>query len=628
MCGICGEVAFGGRPDPERVRAMAASLAHRGPDGEGLWDGGEAVLGHRRLKVIDLSDAAAQPMADPTGRYLLAFNGEIYNFLEVREALEGQGERFFTRSDTEVLLRALVRWGLDGLQRIDGMWAFALWDRQERTLLLSRDRAGVKPLYWARTARGAVFASEIPPLLLHPEVGREIHPAALAEQVACRYVLAPRTLLRDVKKLPPGHLLALSEGSARLFPYWRLPLGEPVRDGLPADEARRRFGSLFEAAVRRQLIADVKVGVLLSGGVDSSALAAAVRRAGSGALHTFTVAFAGKGAYDERQYARAVARRLEADHHELVITPEFFARSLGTVLDRLDDPVADAAVLPLFHVCGLARREVTVLLSGQGADEILGGYHLERVLAQIRALLRFRRLPGARRVAALLGRRDPKRAYLLRWEELRSATPGQIPGRIRYDLTLPLEPARMASLLKDPPPPPYDRTLDAFYMEVPPHRGPLDAILSVLFKGWLADNLLCHSDRMSMAHSLEMRVPFLDGPLVDFAFSLPEERKVSGSCTKAVLKAYAVEAGIPRSLAYRRKKGFPVPWGAWVRGPLRPFVEEVLEGASWMEPYFRKEGLRAVLREHLEGTDHGLLLWNLVVLAHWGGLLSRGPKVG
>lgn len=626
MCGICGEVAFGGRPDPERVRAMASALAHRGPDGEGIWDGGEVVLGHRRLKVIDLSDAAAQPMADPTGRFLLTFNGEIYNFLDVRKELEKRGERFRTHSDTEVLLMALAVWGLDGLERVDGMWAFALWDRKERTLLLSRDRAGVKPLYWARTAKGVVFASEIPPLLLHPEVGREIHPQALAEQVACRYVLAPRTLLRDVKKLPPGHLLALSDGAARLFPYWRLSLSEPVQEEMSAKEARIRFGSLFEAAVRRQLIADVKVGVLLSGGVDSSALAAAVRKVGSQDLHTFTVAFDGKGAYDEREYARVVARRLDADHHEMVITPVFFARSLGTVLDRLDDPVADAAVLPLFHVCGLARQEVTVLLSGQGADEILGGYHLERVLAQIRALLRFRRVPGARRLAAFLGRRDPKRAYLLKWEELRTASAGQLPGRIRYDLTLPLEPALLATLLKDPPPPPYDRTLDALYMEVPPHRGPLDAILSVLFKGWLADNLLCHSDRMSMAHSLEMRVPFLDGPLVDFAFTLPEARKVAGSCTKAVLKAYAVEAGIPHSLAYRRKKGFPVPWGAWVRGPLRPFVEEVLEGASWMDLHFRREGLRAVLREHLQGTDHGLLLWNLTVLAHWGRLLTAGPS--
>jgi len=626
MCGICGEVAFGGRPDPERVRAMAAALAHRGPDGEGIWDGGETVLGHRRLKVIDLSDAAAQPMTDPTGRWVLAFNGEIYNFLEVKEELLSRGEVFRTRSDTEVLLRALTLWGLEGLQRLNGMWAFALWDRLERTLVLCRDRVGVKPLYWARTSQGAVFASEIPPLLLHPEVSREVHPAALAEQVACRYVLAPRTLLKDVKKLPPGHVLFLSERAVRLFPHWRLPLDVPVRQDLSGREALGAFGSLFEASVKRQLIADVPVGVLLSGGVDSSALAAAVRRTGSGPLHTFTVAFAGKGAYDERAYARAVAVRLGADHHELVITPEFFARTLGMVLDRLDDPVADAAVLPLFHVCGLARGKVTVLLSGQGADEILGGYHLERVLAQIRALLRFRRVPGARRVAAFLGRRDPKRAYLLRWEELRSASAGQIPGRIRYDLTLPLDPARMASLLRDPPPPPYDRTLDAFYMEVPPHRGPLDAILSVLFKGWLADNLLCHSDRMSMAHSLEMRVPFLDGPLVDFAFSLPEERKVAGSCTKAVLKAYAVEAGIPRSLAYRRKKGFPVPWGPWVRGPLRAFVEEVLEGASWMDPYFRREGLRAVFREHLEGADHGLLLWNLTVLAHWGRLLGGGAS--
>jgi len=619
VCGICGEVAFGGGADPERVRTMARALGHRGPDGEGLWSSPDAALGHRRLAIIDLSDAASQPMASPDGRYRIVFNGEIYNFQDVRAELESLGERFSTRSDTEVLLRALTVWGLPGLQKINGMWGFALWDERERTLLLSRDRVGVKPLYWVRTPRGIAFASEIPPLLLHPAVGREIHPAALAEQVACRYVLAPRTLLKDVKKLPPGHVLSISEGGVRLFPYWRLPLGE-AGDGATGDgaSALARFGECFEASVRRQLIADVPVGVLLSGGVDSSALAAAVRRCGQEKLSTFTVAFAGKGAYDERQWARAVASTLHADHHELVITPEAFAESLEGVLARLDDPVADSAVLPLYHVCSLAARHVKVLLSGQGADEILGGYHLERVLKQIRAIVLLRGIPGARLAARAIARRDPKRGYLLRWEELRNAAPGQIPGRIRYDLTLPLEEARVRSLLIDPPPPPYDRTLDAFYMEVPPHRGPLDAMLSVLVKGWLADNLLNHSDRMSMAHSLEMRVPFLDGPLVDFAFALPESMKVRGSVTKYILKRYAVEAGVPRQVAYRRKKGFPVPWGAWVRGPLRERVRGILENSTWMRTHFRPEGIRAAFEEHQRGAEHDLLLWNLVVLAHWG----------
>jgi asparagine synthase (glutamine-hydrolysing) len=619
MCGICGEVSFSGgaEADPARVRAMSRRLGHRGPDGEGLWHEPGVALGHRRLAVIDLSDAAAQPMASPDDRYRIVFNGEIYNFREIRAELEAQGERFTTRSDTEVLLRALMLWGSEALHKLNGMWAFALWDRREKRLLLCRDRLGVKPLYWARVPDGIVFASEIPPLLLHPEVSRRLDPAALAEQVACRYVLAPRTLLTAVKKLPPGHLMVIREEGIRVTPYWGLPIGDRVRK-IPEREALEGFSEFFESSVRRRLVSDVPVGVLLSGGVDSSAVAAALKRLGHERMATFTVAFEGEGKCDERFWARRIAGLLNASHHEVVITPKLFADSLGGVLGHLDDPVADMAVLPLFHVCRLARQHVTVLLSGQGADEVLGGYHLERVLRLIRAITVLRNVPGSRAVGAWIAKRDPKRAYLAHWERFRHAVPGQLPGKIRYDLTMPLAESRMRRLLKDCMPPPYDRTLDAFYTEVPSHRGPLDAILSTLCKGWLADNLLNHSDRMSMAHSVELRVPFLDPELVHYCFRLPQRLKVRGGVTKYILKKYAVAAGVPAGLAYRRKLGFPVPWGPWIRGPLKEFVAQSLEEASWMDAPFHREGLREVFREHQEGADHGLLLWNLVVLAHWG----------
>ena len=626
MCGICGEVSFADAlpANPERVRAMASRLAHRGPDGEGLWNETEVALGHRRLAIIDLSDAAAQPMTSPDGRYVIAYNGEIYNFQEVRAELSALGERFTTRSDTEVLLRAMMVWGRDGLSKLNGMWAFALWDRQQKRLTLCRDRLGVKPLYWSRTRDGVVFASEIPPLLDHPQVGRDINPRALAEQVACRYVLAPRTLLTSVQKLPPGHILQVDSEGASVSPYWTLPLGDRVR---PSDdrEALDRFGELFEASVRRRLISDVPVGVLLSGGVDSSAVAAALRRMGQERMATYTVAFEGEGKFDERRWARAIANRFETDHHEIVISPDQFAKSLGTVLSHLDDPVADMAVLPLFHVCGLASQGVKVLLSGQGADEVLGGYHLDRILRQIRVITALRRLPGARAIAAAIAKRDPRRAYLARWEDIRYAHAGQLPGKIRYDLTLPLQETDMNALLKDCMPPPYDRTLDAFYTEVPSHRGPLDAILGTLCKGWLPDNLLNHSDRMSMAHGIEMRVPFLDVDLVHYCFHLPPRFKVDGrGTTKALLKRYAIKAGVPMDIAYRRKLGFPVPWGEWIRGPLKNFVLEVLDGASWMDRHFHRAAIRTIFEEHQAGKDRGLVLWNLVVLAHWGDMMGIG----
>ncbi len=625
MCGICGEVAYGdpAAADPERVRGMARRLAHRGPDGEGLWHEPGIALGHRRLAIIDLTPAAAQPMASPDGRFQIAYNGEIYNFQEVRAELERRGELFTTRSDTEVLLRAYLVWGRDGLKKLNGMWAFALWDRAERRLTLCRDRLGVKPLYWARVPGGFVFASEVSPILDHPKVSREINPRALAEQVACRYVLAPRTLLGAVQKLPPGHLMTVSAEGISVTPYWILPVGDRARR-MDEGHARERFGNLFEASVKRRLISDVPVGVLLSGGLDSSAVVAALRRGGHGRLSTFTVAFEGEPGCDERPWARRVAGQFGSDHHEVVISPAHFANSLGSVLSHMDDPVADMAVLPLYHVCALASEKVKVLLSGQGADEVLGGYHLDRVMRQIRAIVALRNLPGARSLAAAIARRDLKRAYLARWEEIKDADPGQLPGKIRYDLTAPLSRETMDRLLKDCMPPPYDRTLDALYTEVPSHRGPLDAILATLCKGWLPDNLLNHGDRMSMAHGVEMRVPFLDVDLVRYCFRLPERLKVRGGITKLLLKRYAVAAGIPSDIAYRRKRGFPVPWSTWVRGPLKSFVRDTLDGAGWMDAYFHREALRAVLDEHLAGQDRGLLLWNLTVLAHWGQAMGIG----
>jgi asparagine synthase (glutamine-hydrolysing) len=625
MCGICGEVSYEGAEevDPERVRAMARRLEHRGPDGEGFWHDKGIALGHRRLAIIDLSEAAAQPMASPDGRYVIVYNGEVYNFLEIREELEALGERFTTRSDTEVILRAYALWGRDAFHRFNGMWAIALWDRTERKLLLCRDRLGVKPLYWAPLAGGLIFASEIPPLLDHSGVSREINSRALAEQVACRYVLAPRTLLKSVRKLPPGHMLTVDAKGISISPYWTLPIGDRVRK-VDEEEATERFGELFEASVRRRLIADVPVGVLLSGGVDSSAVVAALRRGGQDHIATFTVAFEGEARHDERWWARQVATRMETDHHEVVITPNSFARSLESVLGHLDDPVADMAVLPLYHVCGLARDHVKVLLSGQGADEVLGGYHLDRVLAQIRAIVMLRSVPGARFAGTLIARRDPKRAYLANWDQIRKAVPGQLPGKIRYDLTMPLAPVAMERLLKDCMPPPYDRTLDAFYTEVPSHRGPLDAILGTLCKGWLPDNLLNHGDRMSMAHGLEMRVPFLDPELVAFCFRLPQRFKIRRGVTKALLKRYSEKAGVPKGVAYRRKLGFPVPWGEWARGPLKTFVRETLEEARWMDAHFHRAGIQRVFDEHQSGIDHGLLLWNLTVLARWGQGIAAG----
>jgi asparagine synthase (glutamine-hydrolysing) len=622
LCGICGEVNFRGKePVRENLFRMMARLSHRGPDDEGSFFDKEIALGHKRLSIIDLSKEASQPMLSKSGRYVLVFNGEIYNFPDIRAELESKGERFVTRSDSEVLLRAYEIWGIDFFQKLNGMWAFAIWDKEKSTLLLSRDKLGKKPLYFANTRGGLLFASEIFSLFAGGDVSKEIDPKTLAEQVACRYVLAPKTLFRSVKKLPPGHILTASKNGIKVSPYWKLPLGEPIFEKSEED-AKAGFAKHFSDSVERRLISDVPLGVLLSGGIDSSAIVAAMRLLKNNNISTFSVGFGECKGFDERVYASQVASHFKTDHTDFIITPADFAAGLPEVLGHQDDPVADLAVLPLFYLCKAARSKVKVLLSGQGADEVLGGYHFDRVLRQIKAISILSRIPLMGIAARIYGKFDRKRSYLERWDEIKKAIPGQLPAKIRYDLTMPLSEEAMRTLFRDPPKPPYDRTLDAFYTEVPSHRGPLDAILGTLMKGWLPDNLLNHGDRMSMANSIEMRCPFLDIDLVNFAFSIPEKYKVRNGDTKWLLKQWALGAGVPENIVKRRKKGFPVPWSIWLRGPLYKTVEEQLLSAEWLNGYLNEGVVSRLLREHIEGKDNGLILWNLLILAHWGGLME------
>jgi len=600
---------------------MLSRLGHRGPDDEGVFYDREIALGHKRLSIIDLSREASQPMTSRSGRFVIAFNGEIYNFLEIRKELEAKGDKFSTRSDSEVLLRAYETFGMDVFAKLNGMWAFAVWDRERYSLLLARDKLGKKPLYFSHTKGGLLFASEITALLASGDVSREIDSRALAEQVACRYVLAPKTLFKGVKKLPPGHVLTASRSGVKVFPYWKLPLGEPVVEKSD-EEALEGFSRIFQESVTRRLISDVPLGVLLSGGIDSSAVVAAMRAAGKEKISTFSVGFEEGRAFDEREYASLVARHFGTSHTDFTITAQEFASGLPEVLRHQDDPVADLAVLPLFYLCRAARSEVKVLLSGQGADEVLGGYHFERILRRISAISFLRNIPLAGFAARAYGRIDPKRDYLTRWDDFRNAIPGQLPAKIRYDLTMPLKEEEMKALFRDPPKPPYDRTLDAFYTEVPTHRGPLDAILGTLMKGWLPDNLLNHGDRMSMANSIEMRCPFLDIELVNFAFSIPERFKVRSGETKWLLKRWAERAGVPPSVVSRKKKGFPVPWNIWLRGPLYKTVEEQILSSKWLAQYLNDGVPARLLREHSGGKDNGLILWNLLILAHWGRLME------
>ncbi|MCX7829856.1 MAG: asparagine synthase (glutamine-hydrolyzing) [Acidobacteria bacterium] len=623
MCGICGEFNYEGTKEEtqERLRKMVSLLSHRGPDDEGFFIDDKVALGHRRLSIIDLSKEASQPMFSQSNKYVLVYNGEIYNFQAIRKELEEKGEMFKTRSDSEVLLKAYEVWGLDFVQKLNGMWAFAIYDRQKKQIVLSRDRIGEKPLYFAHTKKGLVFSSEIHPLFESKSAKKEVDRKALAECVACRYVLAPKTLMKWVKKIPPGHFLVVSEKETKLFPYYKVPLSIEVND-IEEKEAILKFSDIFLKSVKQRLISDVPLGVLLSGGLDSTAIVAATRSLGAGDISTFTVGFEEGGEFDERKHALLVSKKYDTNHTDFLITAEKFIEGLDGILRHQDDPVADLALLPLYYLCREAKSKVKVLLSGQGADEVLGGYHLERILRQIKAISILRKVPGIGVLAKIYGSIDKKREYLLKWKEIRSSRLGEIPAKIRYDLTMPLSSKVMNKLFKEKIEPPYDRTLDAFYSEVPSHRGPVDAILGTLIKGWLPDNLLNHSDKMSMANSIEIRCPFLDPELIEWLFSIPEKYKVTPQKTKALLRDWAEEQKIPREIIYRKKKGFPVPWEKWLRGELRAKVKEKVLSAGWFRDYFNISEIEKIFEEQARGKENGILIWNFLILSHWGEIMG------
>ncbi|NMC00042.1 MAG: asparagine synthase (glutamine-hydrolyzing) [Thermoanaerobaculaceae bacterium] len=623
MCGICGEFNYEGTKaeTTERIKKMVSLLAHRGPDDEGFFIDDKVALGHRRLSIIDLSKEASQPMFSPSNRSVLVYNGEIYNFYEIREELEKRGEVFKTHSDSEVLLRAYEVWGLDFVQKLNGMWALAIYDKQKRQMILSRDRIGEKPLYFAHTKKGVIFSSEIHPLFESKSAKKEIDRKALAECVACRYVLAPKTLMKWVKKIPPGHFLVISDKETKLFPYYKIPLSLEIKE-IKEEESVSRFAEIFEKSVEKRLISDVPLGVLLSGGLDSTAIVAAAKSVGVEKLSTFTVGFEEGGSFDEREQALLVSKVYNTEHTDFLISAEKFVEGLEGVLHHQDDPVADLALLPLYYLCKEAKSKVKVLLSGQGADEVLGGYHLERVLRQIKAISFMRKIPGAGVVAKMYSRFDKKREYLLKWDELKKADLGQIPAKIRYDLTTPLSSEVMNKLFKEKVEPPFDRTLDAFYSEVPKERGAIDAILGTLMKGWLPDNLLNHSDRMSMANSIEIRCPFLDPELIDYLFTIPENYKVTSNETKRLLRKWALIKGVPKEIILRRKKGFPVPWERWLRGELHYKVKERVLSTNWFKDYFNINEIENIFIEQLKGRENGILIWNLLILSHWGQIMG------
>lgn len=621
MCGIVGIVASGVTAEELSgpVGRMADAIVHRGPDDSGFFIENGVALGMRRLSIIDLA-SGHQPMCSADRHLQLVFNGEIFNFADLRNRLAARGCSFQTASDTEVLLRQLEIHGADGIHGLNGMFAFALWDARERSLLIGRDRMGVKPLYYYWDGEIFLFASEIKALLASGMVGRELDRHGLWDYLTFRYIPPPRTIWRHIHKLPPGHRLVFFPERKKLdvVRYWDIPYEAAKERSPEAGDDRvldTQFAELFEDAVRLRLIADVPVGVLLSGGLDSSAVATASHAAGAN-LETFSIGFKGAADANELEFARQVAEYLGNPHHEIEIDDRDYIDFLPDFVRLIDEPMADPASIPLHYVCKLASERVKVVLSGEGSDEILGGYDFD-LWVQAWERQRHAGAPTpARGIFSTLRRRlfpaEPPPV------DLRQGWPP--PNMTNY-----MDTAAKRTLLRGDADFEDSMGIVAADLARLGAQPPLHQMLYVFSQSWLVEDLLMKADKMSMANSIELRTPFLDYRLVEWAARAAPEVKVGpGSdgrlMTKRALRRYA-QSRLPQAIIERPKQGFPVPLYGWLTERLRGWSEDLLFGSGACLARLVNAGeLRHLF---VLGTDpaSGILdkhrLWNLLTLELW-----------
>lgn len=595
---------------------MARTLAHRGPDASGIHVGDNIALGHTRLSILDLSPTGAQPMSlDPPG-VVLTYNGEVYNFAVLRTELEGLGHRFRGRSDTEVVLRAYAAWGLEGLKRLEGIFAFALWDPERARLVLMRDRLGVKPLYYAMAAGRVVFGSEIKALMVEGSVGGEIDSQALAEYLWYGNAYEERTIYRDVRSLCPGHWLIVEGGQPRIEPWWRLEewVELPAPASLP--EASSRVRSAVDAAVKRQLVADVPVGIFLSGGVDSSTIAAAAMAVQPNPLRSFAAGFDFEAGVNELSKARAIAEQLGLEHHELHVRGSALADVLVALTRAHDEPFADPANIPLYLLARELGGAVKVVLQGDGGDEMFAGYRRYSILSH-RHLWRLwpRFLTPALRAAGMTGARAARMldAATAPASAERMALLLTVETLARSPFTLLNEDARRALESVSDPFVAYRRCAERFR-----HADPVQQMLLTDLTLQLPSQFLAKVDRATMAWGLEARVPLLDERVAELAVGMPSAWKVHGAQKKRVLRE-AMRGRLPDSTLDGPKTGFGVPYEHWLRSTLYPFARETVTASAFLSRFgFARPMIEKAFEEHRTGRcERGFTLWKLLQLALW-----------
>ncbi len=616
MCGICGQLNFEPEHavDPEVIKCMKFSLIHRGPDSHGMWIKNSIGMGHTRLAVIDLSANGQQPMSNENQTVWIVYNGEVYNFPDLRKELESKGHRFISQTDTEVVVHLYEEEGVQCMARLRGMFAFAIWDDNKKLLLLARDRLGQKPLYYYADKQKLLFASEIKGILASGLVERSPDYEALYEYLCLGYVPNPKSGFNGIRKLPPGHRVIVNDANLTLEPYWSLKEESNQGEVFDEREASQRLIDLLLEATRIRMVSDVPLGVLLSGGIDSNAVVAMMSRC-AGQIKTFTIGFEEK-LYDERNAARFLADKFGTDHHEMVVRPDI-TDVLPKLVRAYDEPFADPSAIPSYYVAQMARQHVTVALNGDGGDESFAGYgdYIQGLVGRWAEKIPSR-LGGF--LSRILDQKKPgKRQSLAQVLALSGRSRARIFGSLK--LVAPL--TQIEPLLSG------DYTAMVGRIDPISHlvscyerfnRGDaINTMLAVDHETFLPDDLLFKIDIATMSQGLEARSPFLDHHLVEFASALPGHLKLKGTNKKYILKR-ALRDLLPAEIINGPKRGFDVPVSSWLRGELRDISHDMLLNNSMSQPLFRRNKIESLLEDHCAGRrDFGRLIWTLLMLEMW-----------
>lgn len=625
MCGIAGIYRFDSKPvDTQLLHRMTDAIAHRGPDDEGHYVNQCVGLGNRRLSIIDLSPRGNQPMSNETQTVWLTYNGEIYNYKSLRADLVRRGHRFRSDTDTEVIVHLYEEEGVDCLKHLNGMFSFALWDSEARLMFLARDRLGIKPLFYYVDREKLLFGSEIKCILCDSTVARNVNIEALHHYLSLNYTVAPLTLFDGIRQLLPGHYLVVENGRVSDREYWDLEFDERnVQEDMPFYQ--ERLEQQLHKTVERMVVSDVPFGVFLSGGLDSSAITYYMSQILPGPVKSFSIGFE-EESYDELKFARLMARHCHTEHHELVIKLDHLEDLISKLVWHMGEPLADASLIPVYHVSKLAREHVKMVLCGDGGDEILAGYetytayHVARLYRKLPTFLRQRfiaplvnRLPVSDRKISF----DYKAKRFVRGAE-------QPPERAHFYWRIIFDEADKARLFEDglrkslAGLDAFDSTFGPYFQKANAQKV-LNRLLYVDTRVYLPNDMLVKVDRMSMANSLEVRVPFLDHELVEFLATVPPSLKLKNYTNKKYLLKHAVSEKIPSEILCRKKRGFNIPVGIWIRTGLKDFVLDVMSNRAVRQMgYFKPDYIRQILAEHFERKrDYGYEVWGLLTFFIW-----------